>query len=82
MTDRRTQQRAEWCQGQWYNRNDWKTWQVVSDSGRQKCDVMKIVEGWDTLMEKLKALKQSFNEERLKAENYSETNQLLQKYLK
>ena len=44
VTERRTRQRAEWCQGQWYNRNYWRTLNVVSDYGRQKGDVMKIGE--------------------------------------
>ena len=44
VTERRTWQRAECYQGQCYNRNYWRAWQVVSDSGRQKGDVMKIGE--------------------------------------
>ena len=56
VTERRTRQRAECCQGQWYNRNYWRTWKVVSDSGRQKGDVMKSGEEWDMLIEQLKAL--------------------------
>ena len=62
VTEIRTRQRAECYQGQWYNRNYRRPWQVVSDYGRQKGDVMKIDDEWDMLMEKLKALQQSFNE--------------------
>ena len=81
-TERRTRQRAEFCQGQWYNRNYWRPWQVVSNSARQKCDVMKIDDEWDMLIEKLKALQQSFNEERVKEEKYPRTIHVLQKDLK
>ena len=82
MTERRTQKGAECFQGKWCNRNYWRTWQVVSDSGRQKGDVMKIGEEWDMLMEQLKALQQIFNEERVKAEKGAKTIQVPQKYLK
>ena len=36
VTERRPQQRAECCQGQWHNRKYWRTWQVVSYYGRKK----------------------------------------------
>ena len=35
-TDIRTQRNAEICHGQWYNRNYWRTWQVASNSVREK----------------------------------------------
>ena len=54
----------------------------MSDSGRQKGDVMKNDEEWDILMEKIKAFQHSFNEERLKSEKYSKTIQVPQKDLK
>ena len=53
--------------------------QIMED---KKGDVMKIGEEWDMLMEKLKALQQSFNEERVKVEKDAETIQVLQKDLK
>ena len=34
-TEKRTWWSAECCQGQWYNRNYWRTWQVTSKSRRQ-----------------------------------------------
>ena len=43
---------------------------------------MEIGEESDMIMEELKALQQSFNEQRVKAEKYVETIQLLQKDLK
>ena len=82
VTSRRTRKISECCQGQWYKRKYWRTWQVVSDSGKQKGDVTNIGEEWDMLMEQLKALQQSFNEDRIKAEKDAETIQVLQKYLK
>ena len=82
MTERRTRQIAECYQGQWYNRNYWRTWKVVSDFGRQKGDVIKSGEEWDMLMEQLKALQQSFNEEMIKSDKYDETIQVLHKYFK
>ena len=50
--------------------------------GRQKGDIMKIGEEWDMIMEKLKELKQSFNEDMVKSDKDSETIQVLQKDLK
>ena len=41
----------------------YKLCQIMED---KKGDVMKIGEEWDMLMEKLKALQQSFNEKRVK----------------
>ena len=43
---------------------------------------MKICEEWDMLMEQLKALQHSFNEEIVKAEKDDKTVQVLQKDLK
>ena len=43
---------------------------------------MKIGEECDMLMEQIKASQQSFHDERVKAEKYSKTIQVLQKYLK
>ena len=40
-------------------------------------DVTKIGDEWDMLMEQLKALQQIFNEERVKADKYDETIQVL-----
>ena len=48
----------------------------------KKGDVMKIGEEWDIFMKQLKALQQSFNEERVKEEKDTETILVLQKYLK
>ena len=48
----------------------------------KKGDVMKIGEEWYMLMEQLKALEHSFNEDRLKSEKVYGTIQVLQKYLK
>ena len=54
----------------------------MSDYVRQKGDIMKIGEECDMLMEQIKASQQSFHDERVKAEKYSKTIQVLQKYLK
>ena len=54
----------------------------MSDSGRKKGDVIKVGEERDVLMEKLKALQQSFNGERVKSEKDAKTIQVLQKDLK
>ena len=43
---------------------------------------MKIGEEWDMIMEQFKALQQSFNEVSVKAEKYSETIRVLQRYMK
>ena len=43
---------------------------------------MEIDDEWDILMEKLKILQQSFNEERVKEEKYHKTIHILQKDLK
>ena len=43
---------------------------------------MKIGEEWDMLMKKLKALRHSFNEDRVRSNKDAETIQVPQKYLK
>ena len=54
----------------------------MSDSGRQKGDVMKVGEEWDMLMEQIKAFQHGFNEERVKSEKDVETIQVLHKDMK
>ena len=68
VTERITRQISEFCQGQWYNINYWRTWQVVSYYRRQKGNVMKIGAELDMIMEKLMTLQHSFNEGRVKSE--------------
>ena len=46
-TERRAWQSAEFYQGKWHNRKYWRTWQVASNSGRKKGNVMEISEEQD-----------------------------------
>ena len=55
---------SEFWKGQCYNKNYWKTWQVRQILQEKINDAMETGEELDISREQLKALQQTFNEER------------------
>ena len=78
----RTRWTTKFCQGQGYNINYLTTWQVPSNSRRQKGDDFEIGEEQYMLMKKLKVLQQIFSEYRNKSDKGSKATQMVYKDLK